>query len=37
VHSIAGAFVSGADYGVLAAAAVTVTGAAIAAVTLRGR
>ena len=35
VHAIAGAFVSGADYSVLAAAAVTLLGIAIAFVTLR--
>jgi hypothetical protein len=35
VHAIAWAFVGGADYGVLAAAAVTVAGVAVAIVTLR--
>lgn len=37
VHAIAWAFVSGADYGVLAAAAVTLAGVAIAIATLRPR
>jgi hypothetical protein len=37
VHAIAGAFVSGADYGVLAAAAVTLAGALIAIAALRTR
>ena len=37
VHAIAGAFVTGADYGVLAAAAITLAGVAIAIVALRPR
>ena len=37
VHAIAWAFIGGADYGVLAAAAVTLAGVAVAIVTLRTR